>query len=138
MHSILLLEYAMRIKLYKERQKADPNANWKDVAELEIRQLTVPLSRAGIITTDEKNDLDDFNDKTRNPYMHVNIYELTKDMTLDVTSADMAREEIKLLKDLPVTDKPFLWFAGKKKYDAVNVLPIMKKCVGYVSKIFGK
>ena len=30
------------------------------------------------------------------------------------------------------------WFAGKKKFDAMNVLPIMEKCVGYVNKIFDK
>lgn len=40
------------------------------------------------------------------------------------------------MKDLPVTDKSFLWFAGKKKYDAMNVLPVTKKCVGYLNKIF--
>ena len=67
--------------------------------------------------------------------MHINIYELTKDVTLDVTSVNIVNEEIKMMKDLPVTDKPFLWFAGKKKYDAISVIPIMKKCVGYVNKI---
>jgi hypothetical protein len=138
MHSILLLEYAMRIKVYEERQKTDPNANWKGVASLKIRQLTTPLSNAGVITKEEKNDLDNFNDKTRNPYMHINIYELTKDVKLDATSVDIVKEEIKLMKNLPVTDKPFLWFAGKKKYDAMNVLPIMEMCVGYVNKIFDK
>lgn len=138
MHSILLLEYAMRIKVYKERQKIGPNAHWKDVAADKIRQLTTPLLKAGVITKTEKNDLDDFNDKTRNPYMHINIYELTKNVTLDTTSVDMVKEEIKMIKDLPVTDKPFLWFAGKKKYDAMSVLPIMEKCVGYVNKIFDK
>ncbi len=138
MHSILLLEYALRIKFYKERQKTDPNAHWKDVAELKIRQLTTPLLKAGIITKEAKNDLDDFNDKTRNPYMHINVYELTKDVTLDATSVDIVNEEVKMLNDLPITDKPFLWFAGKKKYDAMNVLPIMRKCVGYVNKIFDK
>ncbi|MDA1079342.1 MAG: hypothetical protein O2840_01475 [bacterium] len=136
MHSILLLEYAMRIKFYEKRQKSDPNAHWKDFAKLTIRQLTTPLRKAGVITKAEKNELDDFNDKIRNPYMHINIYELTKDVTLDVTSANIVKEEIKMMKDLPVTDKPFLWFAGKKKYDAMNVLPIMEKCVGYVNKIF--
>lgn len=138
MHSILLLEYSMRIKLYNERQKPDPNAHWKDVAELKIRQLTTPLLKAGVISKEEKNDLDDFNDKIRNPYMHINVYELTKYVTLDTTSVDIVKEEIKLMKDLPVTDKPFLWFAGKKKYDAMNVLPIMEKCAGYVNKIFDK
>ena len=138
MHSILLLEYAMRIKVYKERQKTDPNSLWKDVAAFKIRQLTTPLLNAGVITKAEKNDLDDFNDKTRNPYMHINIYELTRDVTLDATSVNIVKEEVKMLKDLPVTDKPFLWFAGKKKYDAMNVLPIVEKCVGYVNKIFEK
>ena len=70
--------------------------------------------------------------------MHINIYELTKDVTLDATSVDIVKEEVKMLKDLPVTDKPFLWFAGKKKYDAMNVLPKMGKCVGYVNKMFDK
>ena len=136
MHSILLLEYAMRIKVYKERQKTNPNADWGNVAASRIRQLTTPLLKAGVITTIEKKDLDDFNDKIRNPYMHINIYELTKDVTLDVTSADIVKEEIKIIKDLPVIGKPSLWFAGKKKYDIMNTLPIMKKCVGYVNRIF--
>lgn len=135
MHSILLLEYAMRIRLYKERQKSDPSANWENVAELKIRQLTMPLYKADIITKEEKSDLDDFNDKVRNPYMHINIFELTKGMTLDVTSVNIIKEEIKRSKELPVTENPQVWFGGKKKYDAINVLPIMKKCVGYVNKI---
>jgi len=54
MHSILLLEYAMRIKVYKERQKTDPNSLWKDVAAFKIRQLTTPLIKAGINTKTEK------------------------------------------------------------------------------------
>ncbi|MFH1971219.1 MAG: hypothetical protein ABIJ05_02445 [Patescibacteria group bacterium] len=138
MHSILLLEYAMRIKVYKERQKTDPNTEWKHVAGVLIRPLAGALYKAGVISKEEKEDLIEFNEGIRNPYMHINIYELTKGVKLDTTSVDIVKEEVKLMKDIPVTDKPFLWFAGKKKYDATNVLPIMEKCVGYVNKIFDK
>ena len=135
MHSILLLEYAMRVRVYKERQKADPNTEWKDIAGTLIRSLASDLHKARILDKKEKADLIEFNEGIRNPYMHINIYELTKDVTLDVTSVNIVNEEIKMMKDLPVTDKPFLWFAGKKKYDAISVIPIIKKCVGYVNKI---
>ncbi len=138
MHSILLLEYAMRIRVYKERQKTDPKAEWKHIAGVLIRPLAGALQKSGIIDKAETADLIEFNEGIRNPYMHINIYELTKGITLDTTSVDIVKEEIKIIKDMPVTDKPFLWFAGKKKYDAINVLPIMKKCVDYVNKIFDK
>ncbi|PIR61961.1 MAG: hypothetical protein COU66_01035, partial [Candidatus Pacebacteria bacterium CG10_big_fil_rev_8_21_14_0_10_44_11] len=100
--------------------------------------LAHALLKAGIIDKDQKADLIKFNESIRNPYMHINIYELTKDVTLDATSVDIVKEEVKIMKDLPVTDYPHLWFAGKKKYDAMNVLPIMNKCVDYVNEIFGK
>ena len=67
--------------------------------------------------------------------MHINIYELTKGMTLDVTSVNILKEEVKRIEKFPVTENPHMWFAGKKKYDALNVLPIMKKCVNYVNAI---
>ena len=136
MHSILLLEYAMRIRVYKERQKSDPNSTWEDVAELKIRQLTAPLLKANALTNEQKIYLDEFNDNIRNPYMHINIYELTKGMTLDVTSVNIIEEEVKRIKEFPVTENPHVWYAGKKKYDAINVLPIMKKCVDYVNLMF--
>lgn len=138
MHSILLLEYGMRIRVYKDRQKSNPHARWEEVAELKIRQLTTPLLKSGAITKGEKKDLDDFNDKIRNPYMHINIFELTKGITLDVTSINIINEEIKRIKELPVTNNPEVWFGGKKKYDAINVLPIMQKCVMYVNSILKK
>lgn len=33
---------------------------------------------------------------------------------LDVTSVNIIKEEIKIRENLPVTDYPFLWFAGKR------------------------
>lgn len=138
MHSILLLEYAMRIRVYKERQKKDPKTEWKHIAGLRITPLAKALLKYEIIDKGQKADLIEFNGKIRNPYMHINIYELTKEIKLDATSVNIIKEEIEIRKNLPVTDYPFLWFAGKKKYDAINVIPIMKKCVGYVNLIFDK
>ncbi len=135
MHSILLLEYAMRIRVYKERQKADPNAKWEPVAELLIKPLANMLEKSNVITNDQKQDIIEFNNNIRNPYMHINIYELTKGLTLDVTSVNIVNEEVKRIKAFPVTENPHMWFAGKKKYDAMNVLPIMRKCVDYVNTI---
>ncbi len=137
-HSILLLEYAMRIRIYKERKRADPKAEWKHVAGLLINPLAHALLKAGIIDKYQKKDLIKFNESIRNPYMHINIYELTKNIKLDATSVNIVKEEVKIMKDLPVTDYPYLWFAGKKKYDAMNVLPIMRTCINYVNLIFDK
>jgi len=135
MHSILLLEYAMRIRVYKERQKADPNAKWEPIAGLLIRPLANILQKSDVITKDQKQDLIEFNENIRNPYMHINIYEITKGMTLDVTSVNIIKEEVVRIKEFPVTENPPMWFAGKKKYDAMNVISIMKKCVDYVNII---
>lgn len=135
MHSILLLEYAMRIRVYKERQKADPNAKWEPIAGLLIRPLANALHKYDVISKEQKADLIEFNENIRNPYMHINIYELTKGMTLDVTSVNIIKEEVKRIEKFPVTENPHMWFAGKKKYDAMNVLPIMRKCVDCVNTI---
>jgi hypothetical protein len=135
MHPILLLEYAMRIRVYKERQKADPNAKWEPVAGLLIRPLANALHKSVVINKEQKADLIGFNEKIRNPYMHINIYELTKGMTLDVTSVNIIKEEVERIEKSPVTENPHMWFVGKKKYDAMSVLPIMKKCVNYVNII---
>ncbi len=135
MHSILLLEYAMRIRVYKERLKTDPNSKWEPVAGLLIRPLTIALYKSKVITENQKEDLIKFNENVRNPYMHINIYELTKGLTLDVTTVNIIREEVKRIKKLSVTENPHMWFAGKKKYDAINVLPIIRKCVDCVNMI---
>lgn len=136
MHSILLLEYSMRIRVYKERMKSNPNAEWSDIAGVLIKPLAQNLLDFKIIDKDQKADLIKFNEEVRNPYMHINIHELTKHITLDATSINIIKEEIKMMRDLSVTEYPYLWFAGKKKYDAINVIPIMKKCVDYVNTIF--
>jgi hypothetical protein len=136
MHSILLLEYAMRIRLYEERKKSDQNAKWKDVAGLLIRPLTAALLKAKVINKDQSIELNGFNDKIRNPYMHINIYELTKGLTIDVTGVNIIKEEVNRIKEFSVTENPHMWFAGKKKYDAKYVLGIMSYCVNYVNVIF--
>lgn len=135
-NSILLLEYALRLKLYMYRQKIDPKSEWKNVASMKIRQLTAPLHKAKIITKAQKAELDEFNDKKRNLYMHLNIYELTKGITLDVTVIDNNNKEVKRVEKHPVEDFPQLWYEGKRKYDYENVFKIMQFCIDYVNKLF--
>ena len=98
----------MRIRVYKERQRADPNAKWEPVAGLLIRPLANALHKSDVINKEQKADLIEFNKNIRNPYMHINIYELTKGMTLDVTSVNIIKEEVKRIEKFPVTENPHM------------------------------
>ena len=75
-NSILLLEYALRVRVFDERLKADPNSKWEHLEQIKMKSLIGELRKKGTIDKNGKEVLDDFNDNFRNPYLHINIHKM--------------------------------------------------------------
>ena len=135
-NAILLLEYSVRLCLYRERLKSDPNSNWSDLEKLDLSNLIKQLNALKIITKKEKATLILFNDKLRNPYLHINIHKLTEGITLaNLPSMNIITGEVIELKDVDVSDKKELWFAAKKFFDEYNVQPVLEFCINWANKL---
>jgi len=56
-NSIMLLEYSMRTRLYKEIQKSDPNSEWFKLERMDMDALIQGLSKYKIINNNDKKSL---------------------------------------------------------------------------------
>ena len=137
--ALILLELALKYRLFEERKKSDPNSSWEEIEKLDFASTVSDLGKKGIITTDEKKRLDEYNIKIRNPYIHYNIYKLIKDSVLkELSSVDINTGEVTIHKNVRPADKPFLWFSAKKVRDRKEIIPLTNFCINWVNKVLKK
>lgn len=138
-NSILLLEYAMRCRIHKERLIKDPNADWNHVEKLKMKSLIKTLAKMKIVTGEEREVLDDFNDKFRNPYLHINIHKLITGIYANgVKKVDINKNKVTIENQMDVSKYPHLWFLAKKFYDRSYVLHVLNFCVHWTNKLLKK
>lgn len=138
-NSIVLLEYAMRVRVYDERLKKDPNSEWERVERLTMRRLISQLKEMKIINNKDRKALDSFNDKFRNPYLHINIHKMIKGIYAnDVKKVDIKTKKMEIKNKVDVSKHPQLWFLAKKFYDRSYVLNVLKFCIDWTNKLLGK
>src|SRR3989339_470230 len=135
-NSILLLEFAMRCRLHEERLKNDPNAEWSNVKKLKMKGLITALEKSKIIAKKEKSILDDFNDKFRNPYLHINIHKMITGIYADgIKKVDTNKNEVTIENQVDVSKHRQLWFLAKKFYDRSYVLHVLNFCIHWTNKL---
>ncbi len=135
-NSILLMEFAMRDRLYKERLKHDPNSPWEDLEKLDMDALIQQLFKNSIITKEEKEKLVDFSKNFRNPYFHINIQKLTKGVVIArLPQINVATQEVIELKNVDASKHKFLWFAAKRFFDKYHVIGVVNYCVDWTNKL---
>jgi hypothetical protein len=138
-NSILLLEYAMRARLYNERLKSNPKTEWADLEKLDMDALIQNLFRLKILSGDEKTALASFSKTFRNPYFHINMHKLTKDMIIErLPGVNIHTLEKIEMRDVKVSDHKFLWFAAKRVLDKFQSKGIIHYCVDWTNKLLGK
>jgi hypothetical protein len=138
-NAILLLEYAMRTRLFNERLKSNPKTEWSDLEKLDMDALIQNLFRLKIVSSDEKIELANFSKTFRNPYFHINMHKLTKDMVIERLPGVNIRTLEKIeMKDVKVSEHRFLWFAAKRVFDKFQAKGVINYCVDWTNKLLRK
>jgi len=133
--AIILFDFAAKFRLHKERQKKNPNASWKPIEDLLLKEVIIELREHEAITEEEKLELLGFNKKIRNNYLHYNIQKLVKDMILsELPSVNVNTGEVTIQRDVKPAERPYLWFSAKKVLDKETVVDRVTFCVGWVNK----
>jgi len=138
-NSILLLEFAMRDRLFRERFKKDPNSEWEHVEKLKMKSLIGQLRKAKIIDEKGKIALDDFNDNFRNPYLHINIHKMIRGIYADdVKRVDLNTQTTTVENKVDVSKFRPLWFLAKNFYDKTYVMHVLAFCIHWTNKLLSK
>lgn len=138
-NSIILLEYAMRVRVFEERLKNDKNSKWENIEKLKMKNLIKQLKEMKIINNKEGGALDSFNDKFRNPYLHINIHKMIKGIYAnDVRKVDIKTKTMEIKNKVDVSKHPQLWFLAKKFYDRSYVLNVLKFCIDWTNRLLRK
>ena len=138
-NAILLLEYAMRSRLYNERLKSNPKTEWSDLEKLDMDALIQNLFRLKILSGEEKIGLANFSKTFRNPYFHINMHKLTKDMVIErLPGVNIHTLEKIEMRDVKVSDHKFLWFAAKRVLDKFQAKGVIHYCVNWTNRLLGK
>lgn len=138
-NAILLLEYAMRTRLYNERFKSNPKTEWADLEKLDMDALIKNLFRLKIISENEKNKLVNFSKTFRNPYFHINIHKLTKNMVIErLPGVNINTLEKIEMRNVKVSEHKFLWFAAKRVLDKFQAKGVIHCCVDWTNKLLKK
>lgn len=135
-NSILLLEYSMRARLYKERLKKNPNADWNKLENLTMGALIWQLFNQKVITKEEKTRLMNFNKQLRNPYLHINVHKLSKGVFISkLPSINIKTQGVIELENVDASKHKYLWFAAKKFFDKYHVQSVIDFCIYWTNKL---
>ena len=108
--SLILLELALKYRLFKERLKSNPNTTWELIEQIDLGATIKGLEKAKLITLEEKKKLDEFSVTTRNPYIHYNIKKLVSDMILtELPAVELATGKITIHKNVIASEIPAIW-----------------------------
>lgn len=134
--SLILLELALKYKLYEKRLESDPNSSWDHIEQLKLKDTIQELKNKGVLTKKESNALNEFNDTIRNPYIHYNIKELIKDMEIsELPSLNVETGEITVLRNVKPAENTFLWFSAKKVLDKKSAKNRVGFCIDWTNKL---
>lgn len=133
---VIMLELALKYKLFDKRIQDDPNSLWEDIEKRDFTATINELKRKGVLSEAERKELESFNVDVRNPYIHYNVQKLLKGMVLaELPAVNVNTGEVTVYKDVDVAQKPFLWFSGKKVLDKTQVINISHFVINWVNKI---
>lgn len=138
-NAILLLEFALRDRLYQEYLKTNPKYLWEQMENVRMKGLIIRLVKRKVITKKEAEILQDFNDKFRNPYLHINVQEMITGIYADnVQSVNIKTGKVTKQNGVDVSKYRQFWFLAKKMYDKTFVLKVLDFCVGWTNNLLRK
>lgn len=134
--SSILLELALKYRLYHEKCKGDKSSLWEQIEKLDFTRTVNQLRKMSIISLAEKKELDSFNASVRNPYVHYNIQKLVGEAIFSqLKSIDIKTKKVTIHKNVKVGEKPFLWFFAKKFLDNETLASKVSFCIGWTNRI---
>jgi len=139
LNSILLLEYAMRSRLYAEYLKSDPNTEWFNLEKLAMDALVQRLYKLKVIDAYSRDILASFSKDFRNPYFHINVQKMTEGIIIEKLPGfnESTRETINL-ENVEASKHRFLWFAAKKYFDKYFVQTVIDFCIEWTNTLLKK
>lgn len=138
-NSILLLEYSMRVKIYKKEIQNNSGINWAELEDLSMRRLINRLKELMIIDEKEHLELMDFKDKIRNPYMHFKIHKLIQGIEIrKLPKLNLLTGEIAEEKNVIATKYRSMWFSAKQFFDKEKVQDVIDVCIYWTNKLLGE
>lgn len=137
--AIILFDIAAKFRLFDERKKTNPNASWKPIEDLLLKEVILGLKGCSIITEEEKTELLEFNKEIRNNYLHYNIQKLVKDMILgELPSINVNTGVVTIEKNVKPADRPYLWFSAKRVLDKKTVIVLVNFSIMWVNKLLSE
>lgn len=134
--SIILLELALKYRLYEERIKENSKASWNSIEKLDFKETINILHEKMVITLNEKNKLHKFNSKIRNNYIHYNIKKIIRGLIIkELPSVNIETGEVTINHNIEATKYPFLWFSAKKVLDNKSMTSIVTFSISWVNKL---
>ena len=137
--AILLMEYAMKRRIFIDRFSKDPSVSWEEIEKFSFHRSVDEIKN--LITPNEYDSLITFNTEVRNNYIHYKIQTLIKEADMVISKLPTLNTntgETKILENVDVNTMPHLWFSAKRKLDQDTVVGISKFCIGWTNKLLSK
>lgn len=123
--SAVLVEFAIKHAIVDRSSGVEiyNKAEWTRVEKMELGPVIAEAEKLKLFDEDGIKQLVKFKKDIRNPYLHYNIKEITKDVVMTEAFAyNIATNKMEKKYNLKAEDNPFLWQLGKEKVDEETVL----------------
>lgn len=136
--AIMLLEYAMKRRIYIEQFENKQQPKWEDIESMSFIGTVSDLKK--YITNTQHKALLEFNDTVRNNYIHYKVKNLISDANMYIEKLPVLNTntgEAEVLENVEIKTMPQLWFSAKRKLDEDVVIGISTFCIKFVNKLLG-
>ncbi len=137
--SAVLVEFAIKHAIVDRNKGVElyDKAEWSRVEKKELGPIIGEAEKLGLFDEEDIKKLIHFKNTIRNPYLHYNIKEITKDVIMQEAFAYNAEtHKVEKKYNLRAEDHPFLWELGKQKVDEGEVLGVFKFADSVVRSLF--
>lgn len=137
--SAVLVEFAIKHAIVDRNSGVEiyNKAEWTRVEKMELGRVIAEAEKLKLFDEDGINQLVQFKKNIRNPYLHYNIKEITKDVVMKEAFAyNSVTNRVEKKYNLKAEDSPFLWQLGKEKVDEETVLVALKFADSVVRALF--
>lgn len=127
--SAVLVEFAIKHAIVDHNRTTEiyDKAEWSRVEKKELGPIIGEAEKLGLFNEEDIKKLIHFKNTIRNPYLHYNIKEITKDVIMQEAFAyNTETNKVEKMYNLRAEDNPFLWELGKRRVDEDEVLGVFK------------
>jgi hypothetical protein len=139
--SAVLIEFAIKHAIVDRNSGVEiyDKAEWNRVEKKELGAVIAEAEKLKLFNEAGIKQLIQFKNNIRNPYLHYNIKEITKDVIMTEAYAYNAESnKVEKMYNLKAEDNPFLWELGKRKVDEETVLVAFTFADSVVRALFPK